>query len=730
MKENNIKTSWTFPIIEYSSQVYYFEVKKASGIVYILLELISNVENHSERIVSMLYNLGVPYDIHYIFGDELFNMINNNIIHLKDNRTFYSELLSEYVVSDFELTDLGRKLFADGTIPTGREEMKKATMYFDVVAKDQIQKFKERIYNVESTPLDLKCFGEVFLGKSDIELFISNNMKQYGFRNNESISKFAHEEPVYHVYKSENAVNISFDEDKMFLVSNDKVKNEYLKKYYSANVISGIIMNKSKFNFPKKYLEYVNQLSYDKIKNKDSVFMPSQIQNVLDTKCEISLSVDVVMKKSTCIIEKEFVQKLFSGIGMENCYACYFSDGNLYTITLGDCTIALDGWNEKCKIQLIIVGRLSSGEMYDLLNAIYSDYIPRCELNDKCNIIKSIYRITSEQSYIENFVSSDIGNFERTEDRITEFISIHEYMKTLSIWNEISINSATRLLNELCSEITVDNIAAKHSYGKKLKDILEMFDSDYLALIGDSLKENNNAVIVFEALSSLGYPTDDILNISNALKYWMDDVINDEPIYSNTELGILCSKFQKKLSELKSISGIDDPINDDAEIDIDDDSFKNAYNSFNKALDSILKYKIYIMDYLKSINSYSERFTEINDMISLEDEVNANPRRIDEKYIKSLLNKSKYKEAICDLHVRLEYELNKLLAIENNGVFDLLECRNIGEYLDSEEIEEMQKLRICRNGFLHPKKRKNISFSTEVIMGWYRIVEKIGGYNE
>lgn len=730
MKENNIKTSWTFPIIEYSSQVYYFEVKKASGIVYILLELISNVENHSERIVSTLYNLGVPYDIHYIFGDELFNMINNDIIHLKDNRTFYSELLSEYVVSDFELTDLGRKLFADGTIPTGREEMKKATMYFDVVAKDQIQKFKERIYNVESTPLDLKCFGEVFLGKSDIELFISDNMKQYGFRNNESISKFAHEEPVYHVYKSENAVNISFDEDKMFLVSNDKVKNEYLKKYYSANVISGIIMNKSKFNFPKKFTEYINQFEYDEVRNKFSVFMPSQIQNVLDTKCEMALSIDATMKKSNCIVDKKFVQQAFQTLGMDYCYACYFVDGNLYTIMLGNYSIALDGWNEKCSIQLIVVAESSSDEMYKLLNCIYNEYIPNCNLNDKCSVIKSIYRITNNQKYLESFMNSSLSVLEKTEDKVNEFLSIHDLLKSLSAWNEIAMENATMLLNKVCSEISVDNIALKHSYGKKLKDMLNMYDSDYLTLIGNNLKEKNDDIIVFEALSSLGYAIDDVLNVSNALKVWINDALNDEPIYNNTELGVLCSKFQRAFNDLKSISGVDDPINDEANIDINNDEYIKAYNTFKKTLDRILKYKMYVMDCFESINSYSERFTEISDMISLEKEANANPRKIDKKYIKTLLNKSKYKEAICDLHVRLEYELNSLLNIENNGVFELLEDNNLKEYLTNEEITQIHNLRICRNGFLHPEKRRNIDYSTDIIMEWYEIVEKIGGYCE
>lgn len=729
MKDNVIKTSWTFPIIEYNSQVYYFEVKKASGIAYILLELISNVEHHSEKLVSTLYNLGVPYDIHYIFGDELLNMVNNDIIRLKDNRGFYIESLSEYVISDFEITDLGKKLFAEGTIPTGREEMKKATMYFDVVEKNQMIKNKYKIYNADSTPLDSACFGEIFLNDSDIELFISENIKQYGFRNNESISKFVHEPSVNYAAKLENAVNISFDEDKMYLTANDKVKNEYLRKYYSANVISGIIMEKNKFNFPKKFIPYLKKYEYDSVIDKFSVFMPSQIQNVLDTTCEISLSIDAVMKKNSCSIDKAFSQQAFHNLGID-CYACYFADENLYKIMPGEYSIDLDGWSEKCNIQLIVTNIASDEVKYKLINYIYDEYIPGCDLNDKCCIMKSIYRITNNQDYLENFISNSLEVFENTEDKINEFLSIHDLLKSLSIWEGIAVDKATLLLNKLCSEISVDNIALKHSYGRKLKDMLNMYDYDYLSLVGNSLKDNNDDIIIFEALSSLGYDTDDVLNVSNALQMWINDVLNDEPIYNNTNLGTLCSRLQRALSELKVISGIDNPIDDDANLNIDSDDFLKSYNSFKELLPKISKYKIYATQDFEILTSYSNRFTEISDMISLEKEANSNPRKINKKYIQSLLNKSQYKYAICDLHVRLEFELNRLFNTVNDSTFDLLENKELKEYLDNYEISELQNLRLCRNGFLHSKKRRNIDYSTSIIMNWCEIIEKIGGYNK
>ena len=84
----NFETAWSFPIIQYVANTSYVEVRKASGIAYILIELIRESEYIEEKLVVTLKNLGVPYDIHYIFGGELANMIDLRIVTMKANREF------------------------------------------------------------------------------------------------------------------------------------------------------------------------------------------------------------------------------------------------------------------------------------------------------------------------------------------------------------------------------------------------------------------------------------------------------------------------------------------------------------------------------------------------------------------------------------------------------------------------------------------------------------------
>ena len=94
-----------------------------------------------------------------------------------------------------------------------------------------------------------------------------------------------------------------------------------------------------------------------------------------------------------------------------------------------------------------------------------------------------------------------------------------------------------------------------------------------------------------------------------------------------------------------------------------------------------------------------------------------------------MLKKSRYKDAICDLHIRLQYELNRLFGTHSTKTFDLLSDKDINQYLSKEELREMHDLRICRNEFQHPTVKRSNKVSEKTIKEWSEIVEKLGGMN-
>ena len=233
-----VETAWPFPILQYTTNTSFVEVRKASGIAYILLQLISSLENNNEKLVAMLKGLGVPHDIHYIFAGELASMINLGIIQMQSGKEFGTELIGIYRVSDFEITKLGKQLFKEGAIPTGNDKVKKLYTYYDVSRKDTLIKFDRKLFRLDNSTLDENCVGDVVLTDSDIEMFINENMNQYAFRKGERISGFEHEPPEFLVYKMDDAVVLRILEDGVQIQAKDKEQDAFIHKFYNADTVT------------------------------------------------------------------------------------------------------------------------------------------------------------------------------------------------------------------------------------------------------------------------------------------------------------------------------------------------------------------------------------------------------------------------------------------------------------------------------------------------------------
>ena len=120
-----------------------------------------------------------------------------------------------YYISDFEVTELGKRLFAEGTIPTGNNSIKKLCVYYDLATKDILVKPNYRLFRYDNSSIDESCIGKAQLNNEDVELFISENMNRYGFRKGEAIAGYEHETPEALAYKLEDAVVVQIDNEKM-----------------------------------------------------------------------------------------------------------------------------------------------------------------------------------------------------------------------------------------------------------------------------------------------------------------------------------------------------------------------------------------------------------------------------------------------------------------------------------------------------------------------------------
>ena len=134
MDKIKLDTSIQFPFLKINELVTYSEVKKPSGIAYILLVLINESKDKRVTLSNVLENFGVPKNLQYIFSDELEKLIQQGILTCNG---FYKNEFENYNIGYFEFTSKGKKVFADESIPTGINKQTKIGMFYNI-AKNEL----------------------------------------------------------------------------------------------------------------------------------------------------------------------------------------------------------------------------------------------------------------------------------------------------------------------------------------------------------------------------------------------------------------------------------------------------------------------------------------------------------------------------------------------------------------------------------------------------------------
>ncbi len=722
-----VETAWPFPIIQYSANTSYVEVRKASGIAYILLQLIHNSDNHSKKLlVDAWKSLGVPKDIHYIFAGELANMISHEIIRIKSGRDFRTDFIDTYVVADFEITDLGKKLFAEGTIPTGNNKVKKIQVYYNVSKKDTLAKCGLKLFCFENSVLDQNCIGKVFLNDSDVECFINENMARYGFRKGERISGIEHQQPEVFVYKMDNAVTIRFTAEKLQICAKDKDYDEFIQKNYSLDIIAKIINAKKKYQFSDEVASEIIEYDYSAVTNVVKIYLPSQFTTITGIKNQLSLAAKCEMKNSECVIGKNESADIFEKCNMLGA-ACYFKNGNLYGIVPGRFMVEVEGYAQKCAINMIVVQLLGEETRQQIMREVFLKCLQTEDTFSRCNVIKKLTEISKSEDYVEQFAICELKKKEACNDRIEIFLKLNDEFSKVKEWKKYSRDKSEELFQELCEQVTITNFAAHNVLGKKINNILGLSEMDYLSRIIKKLVSEHGSITAFEAMEGLGYGTDKVLSVVNIFETYCQQILDGEYINGNSKLSGQCALLGRALFELQELTGIKNPYEDSANLDFDNERFIQVMATFADSRKKLEKYKTYALEQYKMFDALYDRYTEIKEVVTIEKEASKKPSNINKSYIEQRLKKSRYKDAICDLHIRLQYELNRLFHTENRTTNDLLHDKKIKDYLSEDEVHTMHSLRICRNGFQHPNKKREVRYSEQIIRDWCDIIEKLGG---
>jgi len=726
-----IKTSCPFPLLLYKTSVKYNEVRKASGIAYILLDLIQKTATSSEKMGEVLLKFGIPKELHYIFGKEIANLIGTEILQSVYPATHFlnPNYFSEIMVKDISLTAKGRKMFTEGAIPTGAEKTKTKDIYFSPVT---------RKFDVESKvaymPLAACYLGEEFLDKVDVDIsgledYINANTTKIGLKAEERMVSYETEEPKKLHVRKEDGMTIVIRPSGVEFSFGTSDETAFFYKYYSSALMTEGLLMKNNYKFVNALKEIVSvpTVSITELDKAVNVHLPSDVQKQATRPCKVFLNKGRLgVERSDNVIK---IDDKTSGIFLdwidENAEFALVDNSAIHYYNALNVSMPCVKFGDTFEMQLLVESVASAEQYSELVKAIFEVVKKKPFDAESGRTVLFVVDGLKDTDLFGEYVEAKLSALKTADDKIELLMKMNAIFNKNAEWKAYFETFAKDLFEASVEEIRLDNMIYKTTVLSPIKEALGMTEIDYITNFTKHIAKDEDGDLVYQALETAGFETNVILGVVNVIEKYMQSVIIGQNILSETSLA---SKFQNvkiNLWKLNDMLGIESVSEYTLKDDYNVDEFFNAYSTLQTSYKGVEKYKQYAAKEYAQVKQFMDIYEPIHDILSIERIASSHPDRITKKYINDYLAHGKYKEAICDLVVKLQYDLRELLSLDNEtSAHDLIEEAKAQRLIDSKQMSSLHKLRMCRNGFQHPE-REQISFDKATIEEWRDIVFSI-----
>lgn len=718
-----IKTSCPFPLLQYKVTVKYNEVRKASGIAYILLDLIQKSTAKEEKIADELLRFGIPADLHVIFGRELERLAATDIIACNVNMRYLSDLryFSEIKLSDLKLTERGAKLFKEGAIPTGQEKVSVKDVFYSPVTR----KFDLRSA-LPRSPL-AKCFlGESFLDNVEIDVsgmedYVRANQQQFGLKAEERVIKAEYEEPLKLNTRKEEGTIISLSVSGVRFSFETTDEQAFFDKYYNSDLMTECMRLKNRYKFIGSNGDTLelSEIDSSELSQCTALYIPDDLKKQAARPCKLYLGrgrvdfvrSDKVLQPNT-EISAEFLRRIHPNAEfalLDNGACHYYCAWNVHF----QCAQFGDTFN----LPLLVEYTAEKQVFYNVLKELFDYYLQQPFGEEVSRFVLYIVAATRDGEYFKKCIEHYLAGIETVDSKIDGLLKEQRLFATNEGWTRYFIPVAKELFDESAAEIRLDNMIYKNAVLAPLQNALRMTTAEYAAKFAEAVK-NEDDELKWQAMEVAGFSAEDILSAVNIVPQYMEAALNNREIETDTKFAVPFKTVRHNLWKLNSMLGIEDPENYTVGERYNADEFFDAYVTLNSAYQAISKYKRYASEQFRTIERYFEIYRPIHELLSIERTSASHPEKISKKYIDDLLARGKYKDAVCDLLVKLQFDLRKLLKADNViAANELIDGARQRRLVSQEQANLLHKLRMCRNNFQHPESRQ-ISYNKETIEQW------------
>ena len=698
MDKFKLETSIQFPFFKMNELVTYSEVKKPSGVAYILLVLISESKNKNDRLSKVLENFGIPKSLHYIFADNVQYLMEQGIL---EEFNFYKTEFDNYLIGSFQFTSKGKKIFAEESIPTGINKELKVPVFYNIAMNELLLKMDN---DLDPKPL-MDCaitpeFMDRFKNEKNVENFLNlQKGKGISVKKEEIITNVEQLDQENWIGKYDCDMNINGDDIEI------KFDELLLQKFFDANynqdMVNLAISYKNKFKFKSSFKDNLKLSNYgfDRIAG---IIIPKEIDDVLKQKNQLLLTKgNYKTSNGYMITSSESIAKYddtieFIQVDMhDSVYAYIPGNFNFNNNLFGIITIPL-----ALKIKLTEEELKNVIKPYVVSLSTYSE--------DNFKELVKVTNITDDLKLAKEIIEGYVN-----KDAESNIVLLNE-MKPYAISNSGISNIYRELLEKNYSNymdnLTEDNLDTALKITASIPKFLNIPNKDVLSRIFKNIKAKNE-LETYETLVSKGFD-------KSLVVLYVNPVIEALKIRNSEEKSVIdLINYDDALSEMKRITSINDYksyLYDEEKINHND--FKTNYNKAFNLQKNIAVFRSGNEGLFANYDGFMNLFSTINDDINLVEAALKNPNNLKPELIEKKIASGEYQFVFVNLSAKLETILKNKYKLDGK-LSDMLNDARSNGIIDKKIISDLHDFRDNRNAYVHPEDRTS-NYNADDLRRW------------
>lgn len=698
MDKFKLETSIQFPFFKMNELVTYSEVKKPSGVAYILLVLISESKNKNDRLSKVLENFGIPKSLHYIFADNVQYLMEQGIL---EEFNFYKTEFDNYLIGSFQFTSKGKKIFAEESIPTGINKELKVPVFYNIAMNELLLKMDN---DLDPKPL-MDCaitpeFMDRFKNEKNVENFLNlQKGKGISVKKEEIITNVEQLDQENWIAKYDCDMNINGDNIEI------KFDELLLQKFFDANynqdMVNLAISYKNKFKFKSSFKDNLKLSNYgfDRIAG---IIIPKEIDDVLKQKNQLLLTKgNYKTSNGYMITSSESIAKYddtieFIQVDMhDSVYAYIPGNFNFNNNLFGIITIPL-----ALKIKLTEEELKNVIKPYVVSLSTYSE--------DNFKELVKVTNITDDLKLAKEIIEGYVN-----KDAESNIVLLNE-MKPYAISNSGISNIYRELLEKNYSNymdnLTEDNLDTALKITASIPKFLNIPNKDVLSRIFKNIKAKNE-LETYETLVSKGFD-------KSLVVLYVNPVIEALKIRNSEEKSVIdLINYDDALSEMKRITSINDYksyLYDEEKINHND--FKKNYNKAFNLQKNIAVFRSGNEGLFANYDGFMNLFSTINDDINLVEAALKNPNNLKPELIEKKIASGEYQFVFVNLSAKLETILKNKYKLDGK-LSDMLNDARSNGIIDKKIISDLHDFRDNRNAYVHPEDRTS-NYNADDLRRW------------